>query len=132
MNGEVVSSHIKATENTTLAKLTVFDQLKLLIRKFNNDDVAELNAAEKLSGIGLKMKASLTNLFKTAIEEMNKNNHNSVTLSVSSKYIPYIDDVIDKDHGLGRYYDFELQNTDLPINIDYMFIVTIRKKVTQF
>ena len=46
MEGEVISTHIKVTENTTVAKMSVIDQIKLLLRKFGNDDAAELNAAE--------------------------------------------------------------------------------------
>ena len=129
MEGEVVSTHIKATENTTLAKLNVFDQLKLLISRFSNDDVAELDAAEKLSAVALKMKASLERLFLTACEGIKSGEHESVTLQVSSKYLPYIDDVIDPIHGMGRYYDFHITKKDLPLNVDYMFIVKIKKKV---
>ncbi len=131
MNGEVVSSHIKATESTTLAKLSFFDQLKLLIHKFNNDDVAELDAAEKLSSVALSMKASLMNLLKTAAEPIEKGERQSVTLSVSSKYIPYLDDVIDSHKGLGRYYDFDVKLQDLPINVDYQFVIKMKRKVTQ-
>lgn len=130
MEGEIISSRVKATESTTIAKLTVFDQIKLLLHKFNNDDVAELDAAEKLASTQLRMQASLTKLFKTAAKGLETGEHTMVTLSVSSKYIPYIDDVIDKKRGLGRFYDFEVIKQDLPINVDYMFIVKIRRKVT--
>lgn len=130
MEGEIISTHIKATENTTLAKLSFFDQFKLLINKFNNDDVAELDAAEKLSGLQLRMQASLMKLLKTAAQGLESGEHQSVTLSVSSKYIPYIDEVIHKTRGLGRYYDFEVIKQDLPINVDYMFIIKIKRRVT--
>lgn len=129
MNGEVVNTHVKATENTTLAKLSLLDQIKLLVSKFSNDDVAELDAAEKLSTVSLKMRASLERLFLTACEGFKTGEHTSVTLQVSSKYIPYLDDVINENTGLGRYYDFEVIKRDLPINVDYMFIVKIRKRV---
>lgn len=130
MEGEVVNIAIKATEHTTLAKLSFTDQFKLLLRKFSNDDVAELDAAEKLSAVQLRMQASLQRLFTTAAQGLKDGKHRSVTLQVSSKYKPYLEDVIDKDKGLGRYYDFEVLDKDLPVNIDYMFIVKIIKKVT--
>lgn len=132
MEGEIISTHIKATENTTLAKLSVFDQIKLLITKFSNDDVAELDAAEKLSAVQLRMQASLMKLFKKAAEGLESGEHTEVTLSVSSKYIPYMDEVINPIHGLGRYYDFEVFKQDLPLNVDYMIIVKIKRKVTNY
>lgn len=130
MEGEVVSSRIKATENTTVAKLGFIDQIKLLLHKFGNEDVAELNAAEKLSSTALKMRASLQKLFTEATKGLESGEHTSVTLQVSSKYLPYIDDVIHKTKGLGRYYNFEVHKKDLPLNVDYMFVVKVIRKVT--
>ena len=130
MEGEVVSSRIKATENTTVAKLGFIDQIKLLLHKFGNEDVAELNAAEKLSSTALKMRASLQKLFTEATKGLESGEHTSVTLQVSSKYLPYIDDVIHKTKGLGRYYNFKVYKKDLPLNVDYMFVVKVIRKVT--
>ena len=130
MEGEVVSTHIKATENTTLAKLGFIDQFKLLIHKFSNDDVAELDAAEKLSSVALRMRASLQKLFIEAAKGLESGEHQSVTLQGSSKYLPYMDDVIHPTKGLGRYYDFEVFKKDLPPNVDYMFVIKIKRKVS--
>lgn len=130
MEGEVVSTHIKATESTTLAKLSFFDQFKLLIHRFNNNDAAELDAAEKLSRVTLRMRASLQNLFTKAAEGLDEGVHQSVTLEVSSKFLPYLDDVIDEHRGMGRYYKFDVTKRDLPISVDYKFIVRISRKVT--
>ena len=130
MNGDIVSRRIKATESTTLAKLSMMDQLKMLIHKFNNNDVAELDAAEKVSRSSLRMRAALQRLFLTAVEGLDEGAHESVTLQVSSKFIPYLDAVIDKERGMGRYYDFKVIKRDLPINVEFMFMVTITRKVT--
>lgn len=129
MEGEVISTRIKATESTTLAKLSFADQFKLLIHRFNNDDAAELDAAEKLSRDTLKMRASLQNLFNKATAGLNDGVHESVTLEVSSKFLPYLDDVIDSKRGMGRYYTFEYKTRDLPITVEYMFVVRISRKV---
>lgn len=128
--GEIVGTRIKPTENTTLAKLSVLDQLKLLIGKFTNEDVAELDAAEKLSANSLKVRASLIKLFETACTNMTENGKSKVTLSVSSKFLTYIDDITNSVDGMGRYYSFEIIKRDLPITVDYKVIVIIRKKVS--
>lgn len=130
MDGEVISTRIKATENTTLAKLGVFDQIKLLISKFNNDEVAELKAQETLSINALQMQASLEKLIRKAAEGLDGVGHSSVTLSVSSKYIPYMDDVLDEKYGLGRYYKFTVHKKNLPINVEYMFTIRVERKVS--
>lgn len=130
MEGEIVSTHIKATEDTTLAKLSFIDQFKLLLTKFSNNDEAELHAAEKMSAVSLRMRASLKKLFTEATKPIEEGKRTSVTLQVSSKYIPYIDDVIDPIRGMGRYYEFEVRKKDLPVNVEYMFIVRIQRKVS--
>lgn len=130
MEGEVISRRIKPTENTTLAKLSFLDQFKLLISKFNNNDAAELDAAEKLSRTTLRMEASLQNLFTNATEGFDEGEHTSVTLQVSSKYLPYLDDVINERNGMGRFYDFEVTTRDLPLTVEYFFIVRISRRVT--
>ncbi len=131
MNGEIINTHIKATENTTLAKLSFLDQFKLLISRFSNSEVAELDAAEKLSRQTLTMRASLINLFTNATRGLEDGTHNSVTLSVSSKFLPYIDAVIDPIHGMGQYYDFDVRTKDLPLNVEYMFVVKISRRVSK-
>lgn len=130
LDGEVVNSHIKVTEDTTVAKLSVFDQLKLLINKFNNNDVAELKAQETLSSVALTHKASLQRLFLGATKDFENGKHDSVTVSVSSEYIPYLDEVINPKYGLGRYFDFIVHKHELPPSIKYNFLVEIRRKVT--
>lgn len=127
---EIVSRRIKVTEDTTLAKLGVFDQIKLLISKFNNNDVAELDAAEKLSGAAARMKASLIKLINTATEDLHDGTRQSVTMQVSSKYLPYLDDVIDPVRGEGRYYSFEVHKKDLPVTVEYKFLLVVKRKVS--
>ena len=128
MQGELISTHIKATENTTLAKLRPLDQIKMLISQFSNNDVAELNASEKLSASTLRMRASLQKLMNDATKHLEDGDHDSVTMQVSSKYLPYLDDVIDPVRGLGRYYDFEVKKGTLPPTVTYMFLIRIKRK----
>lgn len=130
IDGEYVGSRIKPTENTALVKLSVIDQFKLILSKIANNDVAELDANEKLSVNALRMKASLTNLFQTAISKIETGEKNSCMLEVSSEYIPFLDDVIDPEYGLGRFYNFTVYKKDLPITVKFKFLIKIERKVT--
>lgn len=130
MEGEIVGTHIKATENTTLVKLTVIDQIKMLVNHFTNNDAAELDAREKVSASELKMKASLNLLLNNAGKEMKERGSKSVTIAVSSAYLPYLDEAIDKNTGLGRYYNFKVYKKELPFNVNYNVIVRMSSKVS--
>ena len=126
-SSEIINIRVKPTAKTTLAKLSVFDQIKMILHNFATDDAMELNASEKLSKEMLKHTASLQRLIGTAAEGLEK--HDSVTLALASKYIPYLDAVIDKNDGLGRFYNVEIIKPKLPIALDYQFILKIEKKV---
>ena len=59
------------------------------------------------------------------MQDMGKN---SVVISLSSEFLPYIDEVIDPIYGQGRFYEFEIIKRNIPINVKHSFIVKIKKK----
>lgn len=128
MEKEKIYSHIKVTEDTTLAKLSTFDHIKLLFSKLHSDDVNELAAAGQLTTQQWRLKASLYNFIKSILDTMTKNNRHSATAQLSSKYMPYFDDICNDVTGFGRFYNFELEKKDLPASVDYLMMLRISKK----
>ena len=125
---EFITKAIKPDENTTLAKLSLTDMIRLLFSKISNNDVAELDANEKLSASYLKNVASLSKFIDRATERIINGTEKSVTVQLSSEYLPFIDEVIDPISGKGRYFNFEVYKKDLPQSVKHKFIVKISKK----
>lgn len=125
---EFITKAIKPDENTTLAKLSLTDMIRLLFSKISNNDVAELDANEKLSASYLKNVASLNKFIDRATERIINGTEKSVTVQLSSEYLPFIDEVIDPINGKGRYFNFEVYKKDLPQSVKHKFIVKISKK----
>ena len=125
---EFITKAIKPDENTTLAKLSLTDMIRLLFSKISNNDVAELDANEKLSASYLKNVASLSKFIDKATERIINGAEKSVTVQLSSEYLPFIDEVIDPINGKGRYFNFEVYKKDLPQSVKHKFIVKISKK----
>lgn len=125
---EFITKAIKPDENTTLAKLSLTDMIRLLFSKISNNDVAELDANEKLSASYLKNVASLSKFIDRATERIINGTEKSVTVQLSSEYLPFIDEVIDPINGKGRYFNFEVYKKDLPQSVKHKFIVKISKK----
>lgn len=119
---------VKLTDNINPAELTVADQVRLLFSKISNNDEAELDASTKLSAANLRKVSALGKLLDKAAEKMQELGEPSVTIGVSSEFLPYIDEVVDKEHGKGRYYDIAVYKKDLPITVSHKFIVRISKK----
>ncbi len=74
------------------------------------------------------MKASLIQLIDRATLPLTKGDKSSVTLLVSSRYLPYIDEIIDPKYGKGQFFNFYVQKKDLPSGVEYKFLLKISKK----
>jgi len=125
-----VCRRIKVTDNVNIVKLGVLDQLRLLASRAGNSDEAELDARQKITVEKMRKIAALNYLFNTAIEKMLERGNSSVTLKVSSEFLPYIDEVIDTKRGMGRYYNFRVYKRDLPLTVRHTFVVKISTRVS--
>lgn len=127
-NGKEVYRSIKVTDNTKTASLSLMDQIRLIFAKMSNDSSAELDVNERVSVERLKKLAGLTDFLQKAIKNMQRHGENSVTVQLSSEFLPYLDDVIGDKKGLGQFYDFNVEKRDLPISVKHFVIVRISKK----
>lgn len=128
LGGKEVYRSVKLTDNINPVSLSVVDQIRLMFAKLSNDDVAELDINEKITVNKMQKVAALDTFLDKAIKRMQAVGKDSVTISLSSEFLPYIDEVIDPIYGKGRFYEFEVIKRNIPINVKYTFIVKIRKK----
>lgn len=120
---------IKVTEKTRTTHLPVIDQIKLLLGKVSNDETAKLEASEKVSRANLEMQSALSNLVNEVTSKMRELGKTSATVSISSRFKPYFEDVLSTEYGKGRFYDFEIIDKDIPVEgVDYYLIMKIREK----
>lgn len=130
MTKKEVYRSVKLTDNINTAQLKVVDQLRLLLSKVSNNDEAELDARTKLNSEKMRRISALNRLIDNAVERMRKLGESQVTIGISSEFLPYIDEVVDKKHGKGRYYNIDVYKKDLPITVKHLFRIVIRKKIT--
>lgn len=115
-------------DNVNLARLGAIDTIRLVMSKMTKNEMEELENAEKLSAEKLRRLGSLNSLIETAVDEMNKRKEKSVTLNLSSVYLPYVDECMDKTTGWGRFYDIDIQKRGIPANVKHYFLCVIRKR----
>lgn len=118
----------KIDDNINLARLTASDTFRLVMAKLTKNEMEELENAEKLSAEKLRRVGSLNSLIETAVDEMNRRKEKSVTLNLSSVYLPYVDECVSEKTGWGRFYDINVQKRNIPQNVKHYFLCTIRKK----
>ncbi len=94
MADEVLYTFLEADDSTPMTKLKLGEQLRLLLRKFTYDPAVELGAEDAVTTEYLTMKADLMDFIDRAVDSIRRGKHKNVTLSVSSKFAPVIDDVL--------------------------------------
>ena len=123
-----VSRAPRLDDNVNLARLSAIDTIRLVMSKITKNEMEELENAEKLSAEKLKRLGSLNSLIESATYEMNKRKEDSVTLNLSSMYLPYVDECMSDKTGWGRFYDIDIQKRNIPANVKHYFLCVISKK----
>lgn len=118
----------KLDDNVNLARLGAIDTIRLVMSKFTKNEMEELENAEKLSAEKLRRLGSLNSLIETSVNEMNRRKESSVTLNLSSIYLPYIDECVDTKTGWGRFYNIDVQKRSIPANVKHYFLCIISRK----
>lgn len=119
---------VKVTDNVKTSTLSVIDQIRLIISKAARDDQQELIVSERLSVDSLTKISALMDFFENAVKAMNEKKASSVTMKVSSEFLPFIDEVAGGRCELCKFYNFEVIKKDVPIRVKHFFIVKISKK----
>lgn len=112
MKKMLIAKYPKVTDDTVISNLSIRNQFRLLSSKLSNNQAQELDANKKMTVSRMKRKASLTKFLTNATKKLEDKTAESVTVSLVSDYLNYLDSVTDPVHGLGRYYKFEIMNKD--------------------
>ena len=127
--GQEISRHIQITDNIKVSTLKTTDKIRLLLSRVATDDASELDAASKVNRDKLSKLAALSGFLEEAIHQMESRKENSVTVLLPRDFEPFMADVMDKQKGLGRFYDFKISTVNAPYGIDYKFPVKITRNV---
>lgn len=129
MNGQKeIYRSVELDDSVKTATLGVFDQIKLIVKSFTNNDEVELETESKLSKAKLRKLAALRDFMDRAIAEMQKHGEHMVTLKVSNEFLPYVDEVIDEKYGYGRFYDIKISKGQKLSVASKFFVMRIRTK----
>ena len=126
-SGKKLFSFVEMTDDVPIQKLTVLEQLRLLVRKLANDDKEQLKADDAETVYLLTLKANLLEFFNKATEKIRKGDERSVTCQVSSKFLPVLDEVL-QSTSIGSYYAAEVIKPDIEFDIDYFVKVKLEVK----
>lgn len=122
--GQKLFSFLEVTDETPIQKLTVMEQFRLLVRKLTNSDKEQLRAADAETIYQLQLQADLLEFITKATDKVRQGKAHSVTMRVSSKFLPVLDEVLESP-SIKPFYTYKVRKPQIDYDIDYYFRLTL-------
>lgn len=119
---EKVFSYVKDDGKIAIQKLSLRDQIVLLLRNITRDSYAEQKREEAFMRETLTLKADLWELLLGGTESIRQGKHKSVHFKISSKFDPVFKDVISAPR-ITDYYKVTVRRPELEYDVEHLFDV---------
>lgn len=122
--GQKLFSFLEVTDETPIQKLTVMEQFRLLVRKLTNSDKEQLRADDAETIYQLQLQADLLEFITKATNKVRQGKARSVTMRISSKFLPVLDEVLESP-SIKPFYTYTVRKPQIDYDIDYYFRLTL-------
>lgn len=124
-----IFTYTDVSEDVSIQKLSVKDQLYLAIKKLSKDDAEELKADMIETEEELTLRADLLEFFHKATERIRRGEAYSVTMQISSQFKPVLSSILESP-SIAPYYEAQVvePNMDFGVLVDYFIEVTLKVK----
>ena len=92
-----------------------------------NENKEQLKADDAETVYQLQLKANLLEFLHKATEKVRQGEHHSVTVSVSSKFLPVLEDVLEST-SISTYYTYTVDKPEIEYDIEYFIQITLEVK----
>lgn len=122
--GKKLFSFLEVTDETPIQKLSIMDQFRLLVRRLSNSDAEQLKADDAETVYELQLKADLQEFLYKATQKVRNGEEKSVTMNISSKFLPVLDSVLEGST-IKPFYTYEIHKPEVDLDIDYFIRLTL-------
>lgn len=119
-------TYVEVDDYTPIQKLSVKDQLRVLIQRLTYDDASELKTEDAVTVNQLTLQANLMEFLHRATDPIRKGEKHKVTVMVSNMFDPVLETVLNSNT-IKNYYDIEIQRPDIEYDVKYF--ITIKMEV---
>lgn len=127
MKRKKLFTYVEVDDNTPIQKLSVKDQLRVLIQKLTRSDTDELKSEDAVTIEQLTLKANLLDFISRATEPIRQGKHRKVTMSIASQFNPVLQEVLESSN-IVSYYNVEVNRPDIMYDIPHMITVKLEVK----
>lgn len=128
MKKEVISRRVKVTDDTTVSRLSLIDQVKLLIAQLSHPETERLRGQAQVLRREAISRSSTHKALREACESLSKSDDRYITISIKSSYLPYLEEIINPITGLGAGFNFFITDRPEDSTLDYDVYIKIVKK----
>ena len=125
--GRKLFSFLEVTDDTPIQKLSILEQFRLLVRRLSNSDAEQLKADSAETVYMLQLQANLREFLYKATAKIRNGDQQSVTMELSSKFLPVLDVVLNSP-AIKPYYTWKISKPEVDLDIDYFFTLTLEVK----
>lgn len=127
MKDKKLFTFIEVDDNTPIQKLSVIDQLRVLIKQLTYDPANELHNEDIVTKEYLTLKANLSEFIQQAVEPIKRGDKKEVIVNISSEFNPVFEEVI-KSHSVADFFEVRIVRPKIEYDIPYDFLVRLRVK----
>lgn len=127
MKEKKLYTFVDVDDNTPIQKLSLSDQMRVLIHQATYDDANELRNEDIFTTEYMTLKANLSEFFRISTEPIRRGERKEVILNVSSKFLPVYKDVV-TSHEIADFFDVAEVKPKLGYDIPYDFLVRLTVK----
>lgn len=129
MKEEIVFTYVVDDGRVPIQKLSLMDQLRVLVKKMFYDESTEIKRADVITQEELRLKTNLIQFLTKATEPIRSHGKKSVTFSLHSKFLKSLEDITkDSSSRFTKYYTIEVSKPKVEYDIDYYVTVVMKVK----
>jgi hypothetical protein len=118
---------VEVDDRTPIQKLSVSDQLRVLLKRFTYDEANELKTEDAVTISQLQLRADLFDFIKKAVAPIVEAKHSSVQMEISNQFDPVLMDVLESKQ-IKNYYNVKVYRPKIEYDIPYSIIVILEVK----
>lgn len=122
-------TYTEIDDRTPIQKLTFGEQLRVLLRNLTHSKRNELATEDAVTHEYLVMRANLLDFFSKATKTIREGKHKSVTMSISNRFDPVLEEVISSPQ-IKNFYTVTVTRPD--VDYDIQFFVKVRLEVKAY
>ena len=126
-NGKRLYTFVEVDDSTPIQKLSVLDQLRVLLKKITYDAANELRNEDIVTQEYMQLKANLSDFLRRACAPIRAGKRKEVIVNIASQFNPVFEEVINSRE-IADFYVVDVVRPKIEYDIPYDFMVRLRVK----